>query len=185
MAEGRLCLVVGPSGAGKDSLIAGAAAALAGDHRFLFPRREITRAADAGGEDHIPVSAQEFVARRAGGGYALAWEAHGLCYGIPSSIDDALAQGVSVIVNVSRTVIDTARACYPRLRVIHVTAPLDILAQRIAARGRETAADAATRLQRAAIIAPSGADVVEICNDGKLEDAVEAFAAALGGLGDR
>lgn len=181
MAEGRLCLVVGPSGAGKDSLIAGAAAALAGNPAYLFPKREITRAADAGGEDHIAVGAQEFAARWAGGGYALAWEAHGLCYGIPASIDDALATGKSVVINVSRTVIETARARYPRLCVIHVTAPLNILAQRIAARGRETAADVATRLQRAAIIAPSGADVVEICNDGRLEEAVEAFVALLRG----
>jgi len=179
MAEGLLCLVVGPSGAGKDSLIAGAAAALADEARFLFPRREITRAADAGGEDHVAVSDAEFAARRDSGGYALAWEAHGLCYGIPAIIDDALAQGSTVVVNVSRTVIDAARARYPRLRVLYVTAPLAVLAQRIAARGRESAEDVAERIARAGISAPSGPDVVEVRNDGALEDAVAAFVAAV------
>ncbi len=181
MAEGRLCLVVGPSGAGKDSLIAGAAAALADDDRFQFPRREITRASDAGGEDHIEVSAADFATRRDGGAYALWWDAHGLSYGIPVSIENALASGTSIIVNVSRTVIGQARARYRNLRILHVTAPIPILAQRIAARGRENAADVEARLARAAISAPSGPDVVEICNDGALADAVAAFVAAVRG----
>ncbi len=179
MAEGRLCLVVGPSGAGKDSLIAGAATELAGDDRFQFPRREITRAANAGGEDHIEVSAADFVVRRDKGDYALWWDAHRLCYGIPVNIESALAGGTSIIVNVSRTVIGQARARYHNLRILHVTAPIAILAQRIAARGRESAEDVAARLARAGISAPNGPDVVVICNDGALEDAVAAFVAAV------
>jgi phosphonate metabolism protein PhnN/1,5-bisphosphokinase (PRPP-forming) len=181
MAEGRLCLVVGPSGSGKDSLIAGAAAALADDAGFVFPRREITRSADAGGENHVAISAEDFAARRDGGGYALAWDAHGLSYGIPASIDAALAQGNTVVVNVSRTVIAAARAHYSHVRVLHVTAPLPVLAQRIAARGRECAEDVEARLARAGDAVPSGPDVVEICNDGRLETAVAAFVAAIRG----
>ena len=181
MADGRLCLVVGPSGAGKDSLIAGAAAARGGDPRFVFPRREITRPADAGGEDHVAVDASAFARRRDAGFYALAWDAHGLSYGIPASINAALAQGNSVTVNVSRTVIDAARARYPNLRVLHVTAPLPLLAQRIAARGREPAEDVEARLARAGNAAPTGPDVVEICNDSQLETAVAAFVAAIRG----
>ena len=179
MVEGWLCIVVGPSGAGKDSLIAGAAAALGDDPGFAFPKRDITRAADAGGEDHVEVSAGEFAERRDAGRYALAWNAHGLAYGIPVSIDAELAQGITVIVNVSRTVINAARARYRHLRVLHVTAPLPVLAERIAARGRERAADVEARLARAGIRTPQGADVVEICNNGLLGDAIAAFVAAV------
>jgi phosphonate metabolism protein PhnN/1,5-bisphosphokinase (PRPP-forming) len=154
---------------------------LADDAGFVFPRREITRPADAGGEDHIAVSAADFALRRDGGGYALWWEAHGLSYGVPVRIDAALATGATVVVNISRTVIDAARRRFPRLRIVHIAAPLPVLAQRIAARGREDPADVAKRLARAGDGAPSGPDVVEICNDGRLEDAVAAFLAAIRG----
>jgi ribose 1,5-bisphosphokinase len=180
MSEGRLILVVGPSGAGKDTLIAAAAAALADEPLYDFPKRQITRASDAGGEDHIAVSPAEFAARREAGGYALHWEAHGLYYGIPASIDAAIAAGVTVVVNTSRTIIEAARARYPNRRIIFVTAQLDVLARRIAARGRESAVDVAERLARAGIIAPSGSDVIKLCNDGRLDEAVAAFRSAIG-----
>lgn len=179
MAEGRLVLVVGPSGAGKDTLIDAAAAALGGSPLYRFPKREITRAADAGGEDHVAVSPAEFARRQEAGRYALDWHAHGLSYGIPATIDAAIAAGATVVINTSRTIIDAARARYPGLRIVFVTAPLDVLARRIAARGRESAEDVAARLARAGIIAPSGRDVIELCNDGSLEEAVRAFRTAI------
>jgi ribose 1,5-bisphosphokinase len=179
MSEGRLILVVGPSGAGKDTLIAAAAAGLADEPLYDFPKRQITRASDAGGEDHIAVSPAEFAARREAGGYALHWEAHGLSYGIPASIGAAIAAGVTVVINTSRTIIDAARLRYPGLRIIFVTAPVDVLAQRIAARGRESANDVAMRLARAGIIAPSGNDVIELHNDGSIHDAGAAFRRAI------
>jgi ribose 1,5-bisphosphokinase PhnN len=64
MAAGTLFLVVGASGVGKDNVIEGAKAALAGDDHFFFARRTITRSADAGGEDHCAVTADEFARLR-------------------------------------------------------------------------------------------------------------------------
>lgn len=180
-ARGMLVLVVGPSGAGKDSLIAGARVVLAGEPEFLFARRFITRQADAGGEDHLAVTKAEFARRRAGAGFLLSWQAHGLEYGIAAELEAALASGRTVIANVSRAVIDEARARYRPVMVLEVTAPREVLAARLAARGREDMADIAARLDRAEASRPAGPDVVTLVNDGALAPAVARFVAIVRG----
>jgi ribose 1,5-bisphosphokinase len=154
-----LVLVVGPSGAGKDTLLNLARTALADDTRFRFVRRVITRPAETGGEDHEPVSDTEFAVRD----FALSWEAHGLHYGIPADVADDIARGMVVVANVSRSIIAEAAARFP-VRVIEVTAPAEVLAARLWARGRETAADVAQRLARE-IPLPEGIEVARVVND--------------------
>jgi phosphonate metabolism protein PhnN/1,5-bisphosphokinase (PRPP-forming) len=169
--------VVGPSGAGKDTLMALARARLAGDSRFLFARRTITRPADAGGEDHDPATREAFASAREAGAFALWWQAHGLLYGIPRRIEEDLAAGRVVLANLSRTVLAEAANRY-RTRVLLITAPLALRAQRLAARGRETAADIAARLAREAPL-PSGLEVEEVSNDATPEEGVARVLAAL------
>lgn len=181
MAErGLLVLVVGASGVGKDTLLDAAREMLAGDARFFFPQREITRPTEAGGEAHVAVDWETFRVRRTIGAYALAWEAHGLGYGVSIEIATALAAGRRVVVNVSRTVIDAARARFAPVRVINVTAPSGVLAERLARRGREAGEDIEARLARAATPV-EGDDVVDVANDASLAEGVERFVAALRG----
>jgi len=168
-----LILVVGPSGAGKDTLLAAARARLAGDPGFRFVRRVITRPADPDGENHEPVTPEAFAARR----FALHWSAHGLRYGIPHDIEDDLASGRRVIANTSRAVITDAVARY-QARVILITAPIAVLAQRLAQRGRETEADIAARLAREVAL-PPGIDTETILNDTTPEEGTERFLVAL------
>lgn len=172
-----LILVVGPSGAGKDSLLNGARVALAADPRFRFVRRVITRPADAGGEAHEPATEAKFLTRRAAGGFALDWQAHGLRYGIPADITADLAAGRAVIANISRGVLDMARSRF-HVRIIEITAPKDVLAQRLAARGRESPADIAERVARIVAV-PAAPDVETIQNDTTLEAGVARFVATL------
>lgn len=177
---GVLFLVVGPSGAGKDSLIRAARNRLARSPRFHFPRRVITRPADPASEDFDSVTPAEFDRRRAAGAFCLAWTAHGLSYGVPAAAAIALAAGRSVVVNVSRTVIDEAARRFALLRVVQVTAPDEVLAARLAARGRSSDGDLARRRARRVAGPGNGVALVTIVNDGALEDACARFLAVLG-----
>jgi ribose 1,5-bisphosphokinase len=168
-----LVLVVGPSGAGKDTVLGMARLALAGDPRFRFVRRVITRPADAGGEDHEAVTEDAFVQRV----FALHWQAHGLRYGIPLDVVDDVARGIVVVANVSRGVIAEAARRFP-VRVIEVTAPPEVLIRRLTERGRETADDVAKRLARDVPI-PDGVSVETVMNDRTPAEAADRFVAAL------
>lgn len=172
-----LVLVVGPSGAGKDTLLAGARQALAHDTRFRFVRRAITRPAEAGGEDHEPLDDDAFDHRARAGGFALSWAAHGLRYGVPADIADDLGRGRVVVVNVSRGVIAQAAVRHPTM-VVEVTASPAILAARLLARGREDAASIAARVARRMDL-PDGVPVVRVLNDAAIADGVAAMVAAL------
>lgn len=179
---GTLVLVVGPSGVGKDSLIEGARTAFTGAVDVIFPRREITRPADAGGEDHVAVTESQFHARRELGGYLLSWGAHGLWYGIPAEVADELRRGSAVVVNASRSVIEDARSRFLNLRIVSVNADDETLRMRLAARARETEDQAARRLERARAFRVEGPDVIDFVNDGSLEAAVDRFTGILRGL---
>lgn len=179
MRPGMLVLVVGPSGAGKDSLLAAAQSALAGSSDHVFPVRDVTRPAGAAGEAHNPVTTEEFHRRRDAGAYALHWEANGHGYGIPAAIAVALAGGQTVLCNVSRGVIDLARQHFARVAVIWVTAPPAVLASRIVGRGRETTEEIAARLARLPPAAPAGPNVAIIDNGGDLQVAAAKFVAAV------
>lgn len=179
MQRGTLFLVAGPSGAGKDTLLDAARRHFRHDPRYVFPRRLITRAADAGGEDHITLSPAAFAARKADGKLLLDWTAHGLSYGIDGSAADALAGGRHVVVNVSRSVLPEARKRYPPVRILSVEVPPAVLRRRLRQRGRESAADLEERLRRASSFTVAGDDVTVIRNGGDLETAAAQFVAAL------
>jgi phosphonate metabolism protein PhnN/1,5-bisphosphokinase (PRPP-forming) len=168
-----LVLVVGPSGAGKDTLLEAARQALMGDARFRFVRRVITRPADAGGEAHEAVTEAEFAQRQ----FALQWQAHELNYGIPIDVIEDIARGLVVVANVSRTIIADAAQRFPT-RVIEVTAAADVLAVRLATRARENSADVAARLARSVAL-PEHVDAETVLNDASLEEGVARFLAAL------
>jgi ribose 1,5-bisphosphokinase len=176
--RGTLILVVGPSGVGKDSLIAGAAARLPDEPRAVFAQRVITRPAEAGGEAHRAVTAAEFAALREEGGLMLHWQAHGLDYGLPRELAAALAAGHSVIANVSRTMIGEARRRFAPAAVVSITASPETLAERLAGRGRESARDVESRLRRGAAIIEEPGDFT-IDNDGALDTAIDRFVAVI------
>lgn len=180
-ATGALVLVVGPSGAGKDTLIGAARAACAGDRGIVFARRAVTRDASPS-EDHASLSDAEFDAALARGAFSFSWQAHGHRYGVPAAIEADLVAGRSVVCNVSRTVVATLRERYPRCRVVLVTAPEEVRRARLAGRERASDGDPDRRLGRSA---PGPAELrpaVVIDNIGTVAEAAAALVGFLQGL---
>ncbi len=181
-ATGTMVVVVGPSGAGKDSLIQIAMEHFAGRADVHFVQRVITRPADAGGEAHKDVSADEFDTLREKGAFAVDWDAHGLSYGIPAAVHEKLALGHLVVANGSRSVLDRFALAFSPLLVINVTARPDVLAQRLEQRGRETREDILARLSRGSLEIPPNFDCVTIDNSGDLADAGRQLLETLEGV---
>jgi ribose 1,5-bisphosphokinase len=168
IGPGRLILIVGPSGAGKDTLIGIARQLLAGVAHIKFPRRVVTRPSSQF-EDNIAMTPAEFDAALGQGGFALHWGAHGHAYGVSKDIDDDIRAGNTVAVNVSRTIIADVRRRYRNVTVVSITAPADVLAARLAARGRASDGSIGERVQRAALQDTAAPDV-EISNVGAAAD---------------
>ena len=170
-------LVVGPSGAGKDTLLDLAKATHKGDTSIVFARRVITR--QPMGEDHDTLTEDAFIKADQDGAFLLTWKAHGLHYGLPASLQDDLRIGRMVIANVSRSVIPDAEKLDAEVTVINVTAAPEILAPRIAARGRENRAEIELRLKREQPIVTTRARIIDVHNDGALEEGERLFMSAL------
>lgn len=178
---GILVAVVGPSGAGKDSVINGARNRFAMTPNVVFARRIITRPAD-GSEPHEPATEALFRRGVQNGDFAMWWQANGLYYGLPAEIHEDIAAGRTVIANLSREKAAEARAVFRNCAVIHVTASPDVLAARLALRGRESCREQAARLNRAQMLEACVQAEVLITNNGALDQAIDAFEAAINRL---
>jgi ribose 1,5-bisphosphokinase len=179
---GPLIYVMGPSGAGKDSVLERARGLLSVDAPIAFAHRYITRPAGVGGENHVALSRAEFALRRAHGLFAFHWHAHGNDYGIGREIEAWRAAGLTVVVSGSREHYEKIAGTDPGLRPVLITAAIDKLRARLARRGREDAVAAASRLARSAAYPVSDARLVTIVNDGALDAAAEAFVRLLATL---
>lgn len=173
--RGALVVVVGPSGAGKDSVMGFAARHFSDCPDIHFIRRVITRPSDAGGEVHESVSVSEFAEMEQAGAFAVSWDAHGLKYGVPEDVRRHVASGRTAIVNGSRGALPAFRAAFGEIAVAVITAEPAVLAGRLAERGRESEEDVLRRLTRQVPDVTSGPDVTIIDNSGRLEIAGRHF----------
>jgi ribose 1,5-bisphosphokinase len=167
IGPGRLVLVVGPSGAGKDTLLGLAKAACADDGNVVFPRRVITREASAS-EENEEVCIGTFQEALMRGDYAVHWEAHGHRYALPRAIDDEIRAGRIIVANVSRTVVGVLRHAYADVVVVSITAPPNVLAERVAMRARSSDGRLEGRLGRTVADASAVPDMT-IVNVGSAE----------------
>ncbi len=178
-ALGTMIVVVGPSGAGKDTLIDYAAERLRDQADVHFVRRIITRDSDAGGENHEGCSEETFQRKKVAGEFCVSWSAHGLHYGIPASVKQHLKKGGVAVANGSRSALPHFRAAFPNLKVVVVTARPEILSARLANRGRESMSEIMGRLDRKVEAICDSFDVTTIDNSGEIEEAGSVLLALL------
>ena len=167
-----LTYVVGPSGVGKDSLLAWL---LQRPHCDLpvplhIARRSITRPEDGGTENHEPLTEKQFVDLETAGAFAMCWHANGLHYGIRHTELAPMTKGYWVLVNGSRAYVPTLRRDWPGASVLHIQAPQDVVRNRLLARGREKGADLEARIRRSQeLSATRSPGDMELVNAGSLE----------------
>ena len=184
-ARGALVAVVGPSGAGKDTLMIRAAAHPALDPGIGFARRVVTRQALVASEDHDSLDEAGFARAEAAGAFALVWAAHGLRYGLPVAVRREILAGRTVVANLSRRSLAEAAAAFGRLHVVEVTADPAVLLARLSARGREPEATIRDRLARqiATAVPPEAAGHLRVDNSGDVAAATDRLVDYLNGLG--
>ncbi|QEI06350.1 phosphonate metabolism protein/1,5-bisphosphokinase (PRPP-forming) PhnN [Pigmentiphaga aceris] len=176
----RLIYTVGPSGAGKDSLLGWLRSNLPSNAPVHLARRTVSRPSHVGGEPHESVDANEFEYLRARKAFVFDWTANDLQYGVREAELSPLQDGAWVLVNGSRAHLPQAARKFPGLTVLHITASADTLRQRLLSRGRETPEMVEARIARAAHLAwPMGAGAIEIRNDSTLDEAGEQLLDAL------
>jgi ribose 1,5-bisphosphokinase len=193
-----LIYVVGPSGAGKDSVLEWLRQRIPASQGVHFAQRCINRPVQAvsqphesgtthgsqgaheAREAHEAVDTAGFLALLQQQAFAMHWTANCHHYGIRHAQLQGPPGTRWVLVNGSRGHLPQALHFHPDLHVLHITAPAHILAQRLQARGRESAAQIEARLQRAQAFTPSGAlHHFEVSNDATLEDTGQRLLAAL------
>lgn len=175
IGPGAFVLVVGPSGAGKDTLLGVAQTLLAGRRHIIFPRRTVTREPSPF-ENNEAVTPDEFERAVAANRYALWWRVHDHGYGIARAVDDEIRAGRTIVVNVSRTIIAEARERYQKPAVVLITAPAEVLAGRLAARSRDSDGDLGGSRRQRALMELAGEPDLVISNVGAVDDGARRLA---------
>ncbi len=171
---GELFYVIGASGVGKDSLLDYVRSHIDANVAVVFAHRYITRPADAGGENHVALTTEEFDCRRRMGCFTMVWHSHDTWYGIGIEINQWLAKGLTVVVNGSRAYLDEAAQRYQQeLRPVLITAATETLRRRLYKRGRETVEQIDGRLAIAEVqdTQTRHPALIRIVNDARLEEA--------------
>lgn len=181
---GTLFYLMGPSGAGKDTLLHTLRNRLE-KQSVIVAHRYITRPPSATGENHVALSHKEFHTFLLSNSFALHWHSHNTNYGIGIEINNWLTQNISVVINGSRAYLPQARELYPDLQPVLITAPEDVIEERLHKRKRESKAEIVDRLRQNTLLnstcthSSQGKKTAVVINDTTVEAAVDELEAII------
>ncbi|MBC8210616.1 MAG: ribose 1,5-bisphosphokinase [Gammaproteobacteria bacterium] len=174
----RLYFLVGPSGAGKDTLLRELKKNQYAETQPLVAHRYITRDPREGDENHVELCPFDFNRRLEAGLFLFNWESHGYQYAIGREVKKWVKSGHNVIINGSREYFPVAREILPALVPIWISVSEQILRQRLISRGRETAEQIEQRILRnRQLESLRPKHCVLINNDQSIEDCVGQIIA--------
>ena len=185
MPEGTLFIVSGPSGSGKDTLLAGL---FARHPEVALSISSVTRAMRPGeeeGQKYHFISREEFRRGLDEGAFLEHNEYMGNYYGTPKEpVDACLAAGRDMILEIDVNGARSVRKLMPQAVSVFIMPPsFSVLRQRLSGRGTESAEVVAGRLKAAvAEIAEAGAYDYIVVND-DLTEAVGELSSIL--IGER
>ena len=171
----KLFYIIGGSGSGKDSLIDYVRLHVSAHAPVEFIRRYITRPSNAGGENHIALTEEEFSKFRDDEQFAMYWFSHNTFYGISAEIDCLLSKNISVVMNGSREYLNEAAKKYPDIIPILISVDPLVLSERLFSRGRECDEEIQKRIAQAVRLESSveHSNLLLIDNNSSLESAGE------------
>jgi len=172
---GNLFYIIGGSGAGKDSLIDYAKKHISENAPIEFVRRYITRPSNAGGENHLALTEEEFLQYKDNDHFVMDWFSHNMHYGIGTEINCWLSKNISVVMNGSRAYLSEAASKFPDIVPVLISVDPLILSERLFSRGRESYEEIQKRINQAVKLESSvaHANLITVENNTSLEEAGE------------
>ena len=177
--HGKLIVIVGPSGAGKDTLITEVLKDEELSKSLQLVKRTVTRKASKDAEDFISLSEEEFLKAKADDAFCVTWQAHDLYYGVDRSALNHVKSGGYALFNGARRVLLEIKDTFTHVVVINITANPDVLAERLQKRGRENTEAVIKRLKQQNLNIDPSFLPINIDNSGPLDVAVEQLKQVL------
>ncbi len=176
MAFGTLYLIVGPTGSGKQALV----------DAVLESRPDIRRAPLVVSADHNhticavgtipPTRFLQLIRRDA---FALQWDTDGVRYGLSHDATRLLRDGQSLILCCDAFVIAQARALYPNVRAIYITARMDVLRRRLASMAYGSDFEIDMHLAQSARMRPRDSEIVTVDTSDSIAAGAKVLMSAI------